>query len=119
MTFQQHMQLEQRLVAILASMGQTERDVVETLAAHHALGQRNSPTGCVVARFLTQTLGALVRVTRSQAEVLESINNGEWVFSGSVHLPPAVLSVVREFDFGSYPELEEGVEVFAYTQEAG
>ena len=115
MTVQQHMQLEQRLVAILTSMGQTEKEVVETLVARHVLGQRNSSKGCVVARFLTQTLGALVQVSRAQARILDDRR----IPRASCDLPPAVRNVVREFDYGLYPKLEEGIEVFVFTQEAG
>ena len=104
MTFQQHEQLEQRLGAILTSMGQTEEEVVETLTAKHVRGQRNSPKGCVVARFLTQALGALVQVSRSQAEILKP---PKWIPCSSCDLPPAVRYMVREFDYGAYPQLEE------------
>ena len=104
MTFQQHTQLEQRLVAILTSMGQTEKEVVETLVAKRVRGHRNSSRGCVVARFLAQELGAPVQVLRGHVQILDT---DKWSPISSFDLPSAVRHVVREFDYGAYPELEE------------
>lgn len=92
-----------KLQELLEGLGSTVQEVFSNLKKKGIKGARNCAHSCVLANYLTRELGEVVGVDGFEASTYDGYYSKE-----RARLPESVRLLVRYFDKGMYPELEEG-----------
>jgi hypothetical protein len=95
---------KEEALALLEGLGETSRQVADTLFRKNITGYRRSSRSCPISRFL-QHHGARVPSTCDCQIIFgDLLPAGELV---SLHPPIHIHAFINDFDAGNYPELEE------------
>lgn len=92
-----------KLEELLKGLGDSEPEVFSNLKKKGIRGERGCAHNCVLANYLQKELGEVVGVDGFEASTYDGYYSKE-----RAKLPEPVSLLVRRFDKGMYPELEEG-----------
>lgn len=106
--------LKERVDGLLAKLGETPGEVVDNLRSMGIKGTRGDGESCLIANYLRREIGPeadekhlSVGNMYTVTQVPEAANPEARIVRALAENPPPVTQVIRAFDQGAFPDLEE------------